>query len=83
MWRYKPVNCPNCNIKMDFEDAPIVQSNDWATFLRTRKEVSLLAGGHYYCPSCDSEWVWLKGHGRPKCIDSAIPTVAQRFGHNR
>lgn len=65
------MKCPNCNVKMEGESAPIcktfIGSDDGFVFpfqeghsLADMTGEKSTPGAHYYCASCDSEWVWYR-----------------------
>lgn len=65
------MNCPNCNLKMEYENAPIakmfigldngsVMTHQEGHTLANAGGERSTAGAHYYCDSCDSEWVWYR-----------------------
>ena len=56
---------------MQSEPSNTVTPTSLGEFLRTRREVKTVPSVHYYCDSCDSEWVWIR-HGPLRCPDAGI-----------
>jgi hypothetical protein len=65
------MDCPHCYETMEEETVPLVRSSttelEKATYSRS---------AHYYCPNCDSEWVWLGRRKNLRLLDGADTLVA-------
>lgn len=62
------MRCPNCGERMEGETMKIV------TQIKTvsgKVKVTHAPSGHYYCQTCDAEWVWFGRRRALRKIDGA------------
>lgn len=63
------MTCPHCGETMEGETVPLAaRVNLGAVIKYGRREPS----GHYYCHTCDSEWVWYRSRKKLRKIDGSI-----------